>query len=117
VPGLADFYVNAFGFEVNFRWPPEPEAPMEFVNLTLGECALGLGRPVEPLHGNPVTASSAPATFELCIVSDDVDSAVEHVRKHGATVLRGPVDQPWGERMAYVADPDGHPIMIYSKRS
>jgi lactoylglutathione lyase len=26
--------------------------------------------------------------------------------------LAEPVDQPWGERMAYVADPDGNPVMI-----
>jgi lactoylglutathione lyase len=27
-------------------------------------------------------------------------------------VLFAPADQPWGERMAYVADPDGNPVMI-----
>lgn len=117
VPRLAEFYINAFGFAVDFRWPPDPAAPMEFVNLQLGECSLGLGGPVDPLHGRAVAASSSPATFELCIVADDVDEAVAHACAQGANVLREPADQPWGERMAYVADPDGHPIMIYAKLS
>jgi lactoylglutathione lyase len=29
-------------------------------------------------------------------------------------VLAEPADMPWGGRMAYVADPDGHPVMIVS---
>ena len=28
------------------------------------------------------------------------------------TVVREPEDQPWGERQATVADPDGYPIHI-----
>jgi lactoylglutathione lyase len=27
-------------------------------------------------------------------------------------VLQEPSDQPWNERMAYVADPDGNAVMI-----
>lgn len=115
VPRMAAFYMDAFGFEVDFRWPPDPSEPMEFVNLTLGPCGIGLGRPIDPLHGRPVAASTSPATFELAIVADDVDAAVAYACERGATLVKEPVDQPWGERMAYVTDPDGHPIMIYAK--
>ena len=115
VPRLVAFYVDAFGFEVSFRWPSEPDQPIEFANLMLGVCGIGVGRPLAPLHGRPVAASSEPANFELCIVADDVDAAARAVVQRGATLISDPVDQPWGERMAYVADPDGHPIMIYAK--
>lgn len=115
---LMRFYVDAFGFSVGYRWPPEAgDADVEFANLTLGASSIGLGRPVDPLHGRPVAASSSPATFELSIETDDVDGAVESVIALGAELVLGAEDMPWGERMAYVADPDGHPIMLYAKLS
>jgi lactoylglutathione lyase len=46
------------------------------------------------------------------VYTDDVDEAVADLRDRGYEVLLEPVDQPWGERMAYVADPDGNPVMI-----
>lgn len=115
VPRMAAFYMEVFGFEVDFRWPPDTNEPVEFVNLQLGQCGIGFGRPIDPLHGQAVAASSSPASFELAIVADDVDAAVKDACAKGAKLLEEPVDQPWGERMAYVADPDGHPIMIYAK--
>lgn len=47
--------------------------------------------------------------FEMFIYVDDVDSTVEAL---GAPVLKGPEDMPWGERVAYVADPDGNPVAL-----
>ena len=48
----------------------------------------------------------------MCIYADDVDEAVAMLREAGVRVLAEPIDQPWGERMAYVEDPDGNPVMI-----
>ena len=41
--------------------------------------------------------------------TDDVDAGL---RTRGVPVLAEPADQPWGERMAYVADPAGNPVML-----
>jgi lactoylglutathione lyase len=46
------------------------------------------------------------------VYTDGVDAAVADLRDRGYEVLLEPVDQPWGERMAYVADPDGNPVMV-----
>jgi lactoylglutathione lyase len=54
-------------------------------------------------------------TFELCVYTDDVDDAVAQLRIAGHPVLYEPANQPWGERMAYVADPDGNPVMICAR--
>lgn len=43
---------------------------------------------------------------------DDVDEMVQRLRDHGAPVLLERVDQPWGERTAFVADPDGNHLML-----
>jgi lactoylglutathione lyase len=53
-----------------------------------------------------------PAGFELWIYADDTDAAVERVTASGATVIEPPADQPWGERVALVADPEGNRIRI-----
>jgi lactoylglutathione lyase len=42
----------------------------------------------------------------------DVDAAVEDLRQRQGTILREPADMPWGERVAYVADPDGNPVAL-----
>ena len=33
------------------------------------------------------------------------------------SVLAEPADQPWGDRMAYVEDPQGNPVMLCAELS
>ncbi|MGH4009810.1 MAG: VOC family protein [Pseudonocardiaceae bacterium] len=54
-------------------------------------------------------------TNAMCLKTDDVDVEVTRLRTSGTPVLYEPTDHPYGERMAYVADPDGRPILLYSK--
>jgi lactoylglutathione lyase len=35
----------------------------------------------------------------------------------GAPVLQRPTDMPWGERLAYVTDPDGNPVALAQAQS
>ena len=50
--------------------------------------------------------------FELFVYVDDVNRLVEKLRAGGAAVLREPADMPWGERVAYVTDPEGNPVAL-----
>ena len=104
-----EFYREAFGFELAFRWPADGE--LEYGYLTLGESGIGIGRAAAPLHGLPVTATG-PARFELCIYTDDTDAAAARLRELGACELLPPTTQPWGERLCYFADPDGNPLHV-----
>jgi hypothetical protein len=47
----------------------------------------------------------------MFIYVDEVDATVDDLRID-TTVLREPADMPWGERVAYVADPDGNPVAL-----
>jgi len=40
---------------------------------------------------------------------DDVDALCAKALAAGATVLKKPIEMPWGGYTGYVADPDGHP--------
>jgi lactoylglutathione lyase len=109
VPRALGFYRDLLGFSETFRFPDEGEP--EFVALELGDAEVAIGRAADPLHGKPLRPVSGHR-FELCIYTDDVDAAVERLRGAGVPVLVEPVDQPWQERLAYVEDPDGNPVMI-----
>ena len=83
-----------------------------YVAMDLGRSHLGIGV-------DPDTAGKEPAAdgrrFTLWVYADDCDAAVEHLRGHGVRVVADPADQPWGERMAEVADPDGNRVIVASR--
>jgi lactoylglutathione lyase len=109
LPRALAFYRDGLGFAETFRFPADGEA--EFVSLALTDSTgLALAAAGDSLHGRPVTPGARG--FELCIYTGDVDEAVNGLGRRGYQVLVEPVDQPWNERMAYVADPDGNPVMI-----
>ena len=49
---------------------------------------------------------------EVVFLVADVDAEAERLRAAGATVLRGPVDRPWGHRTLHVEDPDGFVVEL-----
>ena len=44
----------------------------------------------------------------LTLPVDDVDAKARELVGHGAELLNGPMDRPWGIRTASFRDPDGH---------
>lgn len=99
------FYRDELGATVGFEYPG-PDGTPAYVGLELGSTHLGIGL-------NPEVASSGPAwCITLWIYTDDCDAAIEGLRAHGVPILEEPADQPWGERIARVLDPDGNEIII-----
>ncbi|TDD37418.1 glyoxalase/bleomycin resistance/dioxygenase family protein [Actinomadura sp. KC06] len=113
-----EFYRDALGFQETYRF--EDGGTATFVALRLGDgSSIGLG--VVPdggagIHGLPQRPISG-RFFELCVYCDDVDSSVGELAALGHPVLMPPADTPWGERIAYVADPDGHPVMVTAEKT
>lgn len=105
------FYRDLLGGSENYRFPET--GPPAFVVVRLGESDIGLGQLGEgpPLHGQ-VQRPAQGHRIELCLYVADVDATVERLKQAGTPVLLAPRDQPWGERVAYVADPDGNLLML-----
>jgi lactoylglutathione lyase len=57
-------------------------------------------------------ADAEVATFEIGFLVDDVDGAYSELIGRGATPAVPPTDRPWGQRTAYVRDPDGHLVEL-----
>jgi lactoylglutathione lyase len=110
VPEAVRFYRDLLGFRELYRFPADGEAG--FVSLALADGKIGLSSASFPgIHGKPQRPVSG-RPFEVCVETEDVDVEVERLRRAGVTVLAQAADQPWGERVAYVEDPDGNPVHI-----
>jgi lactoylglutathione lyase len=106
------FYRDRLGFVENFRYPVEGEP--QFIALELGSAELGLAavsEETEPIHGKTLRPVMGHR-FELCLYTDDIDSAFAELREAGVPILSEPADQPWGERIGYLEDPDGNPVLV-----
>lgn len=104
------FYGELLGGQETYRFPADGEPA--FLTLTLGVSEIGLGAiAAEPAHGIPQRPASGHR-IELCVYVDDVDRTYAAARRAGFDVVRDPTDAPWGERTAWIADPDGNLVML-----
>jgi lactoylglutathione lyase len=111
VAGLAAFYAR-LGFAEQFRLPNDgapgyiglrrDEAELAVVTVESPRQLLG----IEPTRGH---------TFELFVYVTDVDATIAELRNAGVQMLRAPEDMFWGERVAYLADPEGNPVALASR--
>jgi lactoylglutathione lyase len=108
VAAAAERYVSTLGFEQVYRFPPDGDPDFVFLRLEPHGIALS-SRAGYPERFNP------GRDFELCIYADDVDGAAVDLRASGFEEVRPPIDEPWGERMAYFRDPDGHLLHVTAK--
>lgn len=98
------FYRDLLGAKVSYEFPG-PDGEPGYVGLELGSAHLGIGR-------DPEEAAGPSERFALWAYTDDCDGAVERMRAAGVAIVEEPVDQPWGERVARVLDPDGNLVLI-----
>lgn len=98
------FYRDLLGGVVSYQFPLTGE-PV-FVSLDIGSSHLGLSTDPE------AASAETPQRFSMWVYADDCDVAIERLRAAGTTITAEPADQPWGERIAIVADPDGNTVII-----
>ena len=98
------FYRDLLGAVVTYEFPA-PDGEPGYVGLELGAAHLGIGRDPEVRAGQNPRVS-------LWAYTEDCDAAVERLRRAGVRIVAEPADQPWGERVAQVLDPDGNVVLI-----
>ncbi len=103
-----DFYVEAFGATERFRLDM-PDGAIGHAEMMINGAVVYLADAPEDMEGD----MAAPTKFGGSTVLmhqyvTDVDAAVERAVAAGATLLREPEDQFYGDRAAVIADPFGH---------
>ncbi|MEH6358616.1 MAG: VOC family protein [Pseudomonadales bacterium] len=102
------FYTEVLGMQLKHR----AEA---FAQLETGATRLALftREAMSTTLGMKLKAPDPDAPgFELGFKVDDVDEAYRELRENGAPEVIAPTTRPWGQRTAYVRDPDGHLIEL-----
>ncbi|MBD5786502.1 VOC family protein [Cellulosimicrobium terreum] len=96
------FYRDLMRGTVEYAFPDD--GPPVYVSVHVGASPLGIGL------DDGSTGSAGVTT--LWVYVDDCDRAVEHLAAAGVPVIEPPTDQPWGERVARVQDPDGNAVVL-----
>jgi lactoylglutathione lyase len=102
------FYVDTLGLPLAHRSGPYAQLATGTTRVSLYERAAmaeTLGRALEP------PPPDAPG-FELGFLVDDCDRSFDELVAAGADPAVPPTDRPWGQRTAYVRDPDGHLVEL-----
>jgi lactoylglutathione lyase len=103
------FYRDLLGGQVEYQFPPEGD-PV-YVGLNIGPTHMGIAQNPE------AQAGAGGQRFSLWVYAESCDAAIERLRAGGATVTEEPADQPWGERVARVLDPDGNEVIVGQRSS
>jgi lactoylglutathione lyase len=103
------FYRDLLGGTVTYQFPGDGDGDEPgYVALDIGSSHIGVGR-------DPAVADQPRGRISLWVYADDCDAAVDRLRAGGVVITEEPADQPWGERMARVEDPDGNEVVIGSR--
>lgn len=103
-----DFYRRAFDADERYR-VPMPDGKIGHAEIVVGGAIVFLADAPEDMPGEAASPRTLGGTTVLLHrYVPDVDAAVAQAESAGATVLRPPEDQVYGDRAAVVVDPWGH---------
>ncbi len=102
------FYTDVLGLRLGHRSGPYAQLDTATTRIALFErqaMQQTLGFKLAP------AAENAPA-FEIGFKVDDVDTVYAELIGRGVIPVTPPTDRPWGQRTAYLRDPDGNLIEL-----
>ncbi len=107
VPRAIGFYRDLLGATVTYEFKG-PDGDVVYAGPQVGDSHFGIGH-------DPTYEAPGHRAMSLWVHADDCDAAIERMRGAGVTVTGEPADQPWGERVAQVLDPDGNEVIVGQK--
>jgi PhnB protein len=105
-----DFYVAALGAVEVLRIPqPAPDTRLGHAEISVGGARIMLSDEFPEMGVvSPRTLGGSPFQLHVSFTDVDVDALFAQAVAAGATVLRPPADQFYGERAGSILDPFGH---------
>lgn len=108
------FYAAAFGAVELFRLPDEKTGGVAHAEFQIGNSTMMISDEY-PEWGAVAPEFSKGGSFMIYV--PDCDAAFERAVAAGATAVRPPADQFWGDRLASLADPFGYRWSVAQKVS
>ena len=105
-----EFYKAAFGVTEKFRLV-EPSGRIGHAELDFGPAILMLSDEY-PEYGIGGPETLGGTTFCMHLHVDNADASIERAVQAGATLVRPPQDQFYGERSGTIRDPFGHEWLL-----
>jgi uncharacterized glyoxalase superfamily protein PhnB len=105
--GAREWYQRVLSGTVAYRFPPEGEPQYLTLRIGAGQVALGNGT-APALYGETPLPATGHAV-DLCVYVPDLDGVVAAAAD---SLVTPPADMPWGERIAYLRDPEGTMLLV-----
>ena len=102
------FYIDILGLRLGHRSGPFAQLDTGVTRVAVYERAAMADTLGDSLRAPDLDAPG----FELGFKVADCDAAFEELVARGATPAVPPTDRAWGQRTAYLRDPDGHLVEL-----
>ncbi|UTX50523.1 VOC family protein [Chryseobacterium sp. MA9] len=107
-----NFYKNTFDTEIKFITPEK-----DYGELLTGETSLSFASvslAASNIKKGFVTAKTddKPFGMELGFITDDVEALVKKAIENGAVLYEDITVKPWGQKTAYIIDPNNYLVEI-----
>ena len=107
------FYETVFDATVDYVFPEVGE-PV-YLTLRIGQSALAIGVGTGPAMYGQTPLPATGHSIDLCVYVPDLGAAVTAAPASGGAVTVAPTDTPWGERVAYLQDPQGTMLLVIQR--
>ncbi|AZA90539.1 Glyoxalase-like domain [Chryseobacterium nakagawai] len=112
VESAMNFYQNTFDAKIKFITPEKDygelitgETTLSFASVALASSNIKKGFLLSKTEAKPFG-------IELGFVTDDVETLVEKAVKNGAILYQDIAVKPWGQKTAYIKDPNNYLVEI-----
>ncbi|MDG4653875.1 VOC family protein [Chryseobacterium arthrosphaerae] len=106
------FYKNTFNTEIKFITPEKDYGELITGETTISFASVNLAS--SNIKEGFLTSkdNAKPFGIELGFVTDDVETLVAEAVKNGAILYEDIAVKPWGQKTAYIKDPDNYLVEI-----
>lgn len=102
-----EWYERVLSGTIAYRFPEEGDA--QYLTLRIGAGQIALGNGTAPALYGETPRPAAGHAVDVCVYVPDLERVVEAA---GSSVVVPPADMPWGERIAYLRDPEGTMLLV-----
>ncbi|MBL1219945.1 VOC family protein [Chryseobacterium sp. L7] len=107
-----NFYQDTFGTTIKFITPEKDYGELITGETTLSFASISLASSNIKQGFLSSKSVEKPFGIELGFTTDDVESLLEKAIKNGAVLYENIAVKPWGQKVAYIKDPDHYLVEI-----